>query len=51
MADEKPTRIAIVRCDTHAYWFGAFMDECDPLFMATPHADAPTRPWLRGTLR
>ncbi len=37
------TRLAIVRCDTHAYWYGAFMDEVDPLVMATYSPDAPTR--------
>ena len=43
MAGKKKTRVAIVRCDTHAYWFGAFMDECDPEILASYSEDAPTR--------
>ena len=43
MPAEKKIRLAIVRCDTHAYWYGAFMDEVDPLIMATYSSDAPTR--------
>ncbi len=39
----KKQRVAIVRCDTHAYWYGVFMDECDPLVLATSTPDAPTR--------
>lgn len=27
----KPIRVAMVRCDTHAYWYGPFMFACDPL--------------------
>jgi predicted dehydrogenase len=26
-----PIRVAFVRCDTHAYWYGPFMFACDPL--------------------
>lgn len=40
---EKRTRLAIVRCDTHAYWYGAFMDEVDPLVLAAYSDEAPTR--------
>lgn len=36
-------RLALVRCDTHAYWFGVFMDEPDVQALATYHPDAPTR--------
>ncbi len=43
MAKKKPARVAVVRCDTHAYWFGVFMDECDPLVLAKFSPDAPTR--------
>ncbi len=43
MASKHLTRVAIVRCDTHAYWFGVFMDECDPLILAQYDDDAPTR--------
>ncbi len=43
MTSEKPTRVAIVRCDTHAYWFGIFMDEVDPQILATCTDDSPTR--------
>ena len=48
MAEVKKTRLAIVRCDTHAYWFGVFMDECDPLILATVSDDAPTRTSVHG---
>lgn len=43
MADKKRTRLAIVRCDTHAYWFGVFMDECDVAALAVTCKEAPTR--------
>jgi len=43
MRNEKPTRLAIVRCDTHAYWFGIFMDKVDPQILATYTEDSPTR--------
>ena len=43
MAREKKTRVALVRCDTHAYWFGAFMDEVDPLILYEDNEEAPTR--------
>lgn len=48
MADAKKIRLAIVRCDTHAYWYGAFMDEVDALVLATPSDEAPTRPSVHG---
>lgn len=44
MTDKKKIRLAIVRCDTHAYWYGAFMDEVDTRILATPSDEAPTRP-------
>jgi len=43
MNEKSPKRIAVVRCDTHAYWFGVFMQECDVSMLAVPHDDAPTR--------
>ena len=43
MADRESIRVAVVRCDTHAYWFGVFMDEADPLIMAKCTPDSPTR--------
>lgn len=43
MTSNQKTRLAIVRCDTHAYWFGIFMDHVDPLILATYSDDAPTR--------
>ena len=43
MARQKKTRVALVRCDTHAYWFGAFMDEVDPLILYEDNEEAPTR--------
>ena len=43
MADGKETRVAVVRCDTHAYWFGVFMDEADVDMLAAYDDDAPTR--------
>ena len=43
MAEQKKTRVALVRCDTHGYWFGAFMDEVDPLILYEYNEEAPTR--------
>lgn len=43
MTEEKQHRLAIVRCDTHAYWFGVFMDEYDIDVLAAYDDDAPTR--------
>ena len=48
MSSDEKTRVAIVRCDTHAYWFGVFMDDPDVLTLATPHDDAPTRPGIHN---
>jgi len=48
MAPTNPTRLAIVRCDTHAYWYGVFMDEPDVLALATVHDEAPTRPGIHN---
>lgn len=28
---KRAIRVAMVRCDTHAYWYGPFMFACDPL--------------------
>lgn len=36
-------RVAIVRCDSHAYWFAPYLDEVDPRVLATRSDDAPTR--------
>jgi len=43
MSGGKETRVALIRCDTHAYWFGAFMDEVDPLILYEDNEEAPTR--------
>ena len=43
MAESESIRVAVVRCDTHAYWFGVFMDEVDPLILAKCTPDSPTR--------
>jgi hypothetical protein len=43
MTNDKKKKIAVVRCDTHAYWFGAFMEECDVKALGTYHDDAPKR--------
>jgi len=43
MSNNKPTRIAIIRCDSHAYWFAPFLDEIDASVLATASDDAPTR--------
>ena len=43
MPESSPYRVAICRADTHAYWFGVFMDECDVARLGTPDSDAPTR--------
>jgi len=40
----KEWRVAVVRCDTHAYWFGVFMDEPDMQVLSThDNEEAPTR--------
>ena len=43
MSAPDPTRLAIVRCDTHAYWYGVFMEECDIPMLGTQTGDSPTR--------
>ena len=43
MEDSKLRRLAIVRCDSHAYWYAPFLDEVDPAVLATYIDDAPTR--------
>ncbi len=43
MPPQTPTRLAIVRCDTHAYWYGVFMEECDIPLLGTQTDDSPTR--------
>ena len=43
MTDKKLTRVAIVRCDSHAYWFAPYLAQVDPVVMATNIEDAPTR--------
>ena len=41
MSDQKKTRAAVTRCDTHAYWFGVFMDEPDVERLHTWDKQAP----------
>ena len=43
MSDNDLIRLAVVRCDSHAYWFAPYLDEVDPLVLATHSEDAPTR--------
>lgn len=43
MPPENKKRVAIVRCDSHAYWYAPFLSEVDPLVLATYSDDAPTR--------
>ena len=43
MSKKDPVRVAIVRCDSHAYWFAPYLDEVDPAVLATHSEDAPTR--------
>jgi len=43
MPKNEPVRLAIVRCDSHAYWFAPYLDEVDPVVLATYSDDAPTR--------
>ncbi len=43
MSQKDPIRVAIVRCDSHAYWFAPYLDEVDPAVLATHSEDAPTR--------
>ena len=43
MSDNDQIRLAVVRCDSHAYWFAPYLDEVDPAVLATRSEDAPTR--------
>lgn len=43
MSKDDLIRVAIVRCDSHAYWFAPYLDEVDPAVLATHSEDAPTR--------
>ena len=43
MATDKKKKIALVRCDTHAYWFGVFMEDYDIQALATHDESAPER--------
>jgi predicted dehydrogenase len=43
MPKHDPIRLAVVRCDSHAYWFAPYLDEVDPAVLATHSAEAPTR--------
>jgi predicted dehydrogenase len=43
MATQKPFRIGIIRCDSHAYWYAPFFGEVEPLVLAAYSDDAPTR--------
>jgi predicted dehydrogenase len=43
MSNNDSIRVAIVRCDSHAYWFAPYLDEVDPVVLATHSEDAPTR--------
>jgi hypothetical protein len=43
MSNDNLIRLAVVRCDSHAYWFAPYLDEVDPLVLATHSEDAPTR--------
>ena len=33
MQEHKKIRIAIVRCDTHGYYYGTLIAPCDPVFI------------------
>ncbi|MBI3920873.1 MAG: hypothetical protein HY318_05585, partial [Armatimonadetes bacterium] len=41
--EETKRRLAIVRCDSHAYWYAPFLAEVDPLVLMSYSTDAPTR--------
>lgn len=43
MPETDSIRVAVVRCDSHAYWFAPYLDEVDPAVLATNSEDAPTR--------
>src|SRR3989338_3216205 len=32
----EPIRVGLIRCDTHGMWFGAQMDQHDPLLLRQP---------------
>jgi predicted dehydrogenase len=40
---DKPIRLAIVRCDSHAYWYAPFFGEIDVERLGSFSSDAPTR--------
>ncbi len=44
MPENNPIRLSVVRCDTHAYWYGVFLDDCDVGVLSAYDNDAPTRP-------
>lgn len=46
MSETEPIRLSVVRCDTHAYWYGVFLDECDVGVLGAYDDDAPTRPCI-----
>ena len=43
MSSNQPIRLAMIRCDSHAYWFAPFFGEVDPAVLSTYSNDAPTR--------
>ena len=43
MTSEKKRKLAMVRCDSHAYWYAPFLVDVDPQILATYDNDAPTR--------
>ena len=43
MTTDIKKKIALVRCDTHAYWFGVFMEDYDIKALATHDESAPER--------
>ena len=52
MSEQKEkTRVAITRCDSHAYWFGVVMDEPDMEVLRTSNKQAPTRESVHYYLR
>ena len=40
---ERAIRLAIVRCDSHAYWYAPFLGEIDVRWLSAFSPDAPTR--------
>ena len=44
----KPIRVGMIRCDTHAAYFGPQFARCDPLKLRAPRRSEPAHSWMQG---